>query len=633
MTAAPAATVLAAAPAADTLFPAETVGFLSVANPDELSEHFDRTQIGQLVADASMEEFARYLRNETVNRVGDIENRLALSVDDLFAAAGGELALGFLHREGAKAALAVTIDVTGKQAEADALLAKVRKDLEGRGGKRSTEDRDGVTVIQYDLPPREPKPGQRAVGPSTVVCFQRDQLLVAVDQPAEAERLLAAAKNGAPKPLAGVNAYQQVLKKATRGAARDRADVRWYIDPFAFDTARDSMQLPQFMKESEDLMKVLAENGFLAMQGIGGVMALSLDAERDLVHRTAFYAPGKTGAGGDPADRFDGAMRIMDAPNRSPMDMEPWAPRGVARYNTINLNVQSVFDNLAPLFDAAAGYEDAFKTTLEGFEKDPFGPKIKIREQLIAHLGSRVTMMSDYNLPIDPDAERYLFVFEVANEKALRGPLDKLMESDGAQRRELNGIEYWEVLPEEDEGGDMGDGLPEFDDPLFDDPIGDAAASATPNEQHSAVSLHQGQLVIASDVEFLKQTLFGPQPNEALAGCEDYRYAAAQLDKLAPWKRCAWSFVRNDETVRASYELVRAGKMPESRTFFGQMINRALTTPKDEEKGIVREQRLDGSKMPEYELVRRYLGPSVRALRTDTDGWLLVGVLLNKSGQ
>ncbi|MEM1303819.1 MAG: hypothetical protein AAGG46_02925, partial [Planctomycetota bacterium] len=64
-----------------------------------------------------------------------------------------------------------------------------------------------------------------------------------------------------------------------------------------------------------------------------------------------------------------------------------------------------------------------------------------------------------------------------------------------------------------------------------------------------------------------------------------------------------------------------------------RLLNRALTTEEDEDQGIVREQRLDGSTMPSFELARRYFGPSVRAIRADDDGWVLVGVLLNKSGQ
>ncbi len=64
------------------------------------------------------------------------------------------------------------------------------------------------------------------------------------------------------------------------------------------------------------------------------------------------------------------------------------------------------------MFDALIGTKNAFSNTLKGFEQDYYGPKIKVREQLIEHFGNRITRMADYQLPITTDCERYLFVIE-----------------------------------------------------------------------------------------------------------------------------------------------------------------------------------------------------------------------------
>ena len=52
-----------------------------------------------------------------------------------------------------------------------------------------------------------------------------------------------------------------------------------------------------------------------------------------------------------------------------------------------------------------------------------------------------------------------------------------------------------------------------------------------------------------------------------------------------------------------------------------------------EEEGEMREQYLDGSKLPDYQVVRRYLGPGGFYIRSEDDGWSISGVLLTKEAE
>ena len=70
--------------------------------------------------------------------------------------------------------------------------------------------------------------------------------------------------------------------------------------------------------------------------------------------------------------------------------------------------------------------------------------------------------------------------------------------------------------------------------------------------------------------------------------------------------------------------------MPESESLLGKFLNEVLTTDVEKEEGIRRRQKIDGSLLPDFEMVRRYLGPAGRVLRSDPDGWLLTGAILNK---
>jgi hypothetical protein len=88
--------------------------------------------------------------------------------------------------------------------------------------------------------------------------------------------------------------------------------------------------------------------------------------------------------------------------------------------------------------------------------------------------------------------------------------------------------------------------------------------------------------------------------------------------------------VRTDEAYRPVYELLRQGKMPESETLLGRLLNRLLTPPEDEDEGILREQKIDGRQLPDFEMVRRYFSPSGTIVRTSEDGWFIVGATLSK---
>jgi hypothetical protein len=88
-----------------------------------------------------------------------------------------------------------------------------------------------------------------------------------------------------------------------------------------------------------------------------------------------------------------------------------------------------------------------------------------------------------------------------------------------------------------------------------------------------------------------------------------------------------------DEEWRPTYELIRQGKMPQSETMFGKMLNNLLTSEVERGEGIIRQQRIDGSTLPSFEAIRRYFGPSGRSLRSERDGWVLSGAILGKDAE
>ena len=120
----------------------------------------------------------------------------------------------------------------------------------------------------------------------------------------------------------------------------------------------------------------------------------------------------------------------------------------------------------------------------------------------------------------------------------------------------------------------------------------------------------------------------GPQTGLSSAG--DYREVERALSQLMPGMAAARMFVRTDEAYRPVYELLRQGKMPESETLLGRILNRLLAPPEDEEERILREQKIDGKLLPDFEMVRRYFSPAGTSVRSHEQGWFIAGATLSK---
>lgn len=625
-------TTAEALPSAAQVLPAETVGYFAAPNVPDLVARWDRTQIGRFTQDASMRPFVEQVRARINKQYGGLEQRLGVTLEELNRVATGEAAIGMIKTGKASqpGRLATLIDATGRDAEARALLAKIDRRLVERGGKKRTA---GALTL-YDLPAER----KTKLPARTAAIFYEQGQIGAAEGERVASAMLARLKGAAGPSLADLPAFQETQRRARTAAEGARGTVAWYVSPFEYEAATREPPQPGEAPQREDVLAILASQGFDAITGVGGVINVAATPERDFVHHTFVYAPPKPGTAGQAAtQKYDLAMRMLETPNAAGAlradnpPVETWAPRQVATYKTLHLDSQNAFDHLDSLFDAFAGYKDALQSILRGLQKDPYGPKINIAQEVIANLGDRLVVMTDYTLPITPECERYLIAIDVTNEEALRDPINRWLESDGAVRKELQGVPYWEMVPEDE----MPVAAAEYD-PL--DPLAPVDQPVSPKQQReervlrrAAVCVHHGHLFIGSDADFLRQALFGVSPGESLSGSPDLRATIESLQDIAPGERCAWNFIRNDEAYRPTYELIRAGKMPEAQTFVGRLMNRMMTSDEEREVGAVRDQKIDGSRLPTFELARRYFGPSARSVRAEDDGWVVSGVVLSKA--
>jgi hypothetical protein len=381
-------------------------------------------------------------------------------------------------------------------------------------------------------------------------------------------------------------------------------------------------------------LRVLPNQGFDAIQGVGGYVYLST-GDQEIVHRTMVYAP----AVEDEQDsRYRRAARMLEFPNTDTLQPQDFVARDLGSYFTFNWKMREAFEHSKSLVNELLGGEkdgDLMEDIIAGLAEDKDGPQVNLRTDLVAHFAERASMVTDCRRPITPESERLMFAVELTDAEAVRATIDKAFRTDpDAEKREFEGHVIWEIIKDEEqievdelqiEGGEIDEifnpwaveNVPEVEEEQEE-------AQILPN---SAITVANGHLIVATHVDFIVEMLQRPLGTELLTDAADYQQVIDELAKIGANRSSFQFFARTDETYRPTYELIRQGKMPESKTVLGRVLNRLLGP---DEKGILRKQEIDGSKMPDFDAVRRYLGPSGMFVQSEEDGWFMAGCLLSK---
>jgi len=606
-----------AVPPSENLFPDTTRGFFSAPVAKKLTEAFNKTQLGKLVKDPVMKPFTEDLRRQFDERWSNVRERLGLSLDDFRGVPSGEAAVGLIQLEREQVALAMLCDVTGHEKEAKALLERVTTNLTKQGAKKRTVQVAGTPVLDFELPRPAGNDVDRPLQHSMWV--HKDNVLVAADHPSVVEGILSRLGGKKGKALADVAGFQAVMKRCQKDAEKATPQARGFIQPLGYLEIIRVVRGERTHRKGKSLIDVFKSQGFTAVQGIGGFIDFNLD-KYELVHRTAVWAP-------PPREK---SMKIFTFPNNKEFTPQSWVPSNVASYASLYCDVLNAFDNLGPLFDDLVGQGDTgvWQEVLDGLKKDPNGPRIDLRNELVAHLGQRVSIVTDYQVPITTTSERLLIAVEVKDEKAVAQALHKMFKNDKEMRqREFEKRIIWEGVPEEKTE------VPAVTLELPGLETGTPGKAPVPQGRqnallpNAAVTVANGNLLIASHYDFLTKILKKVDQRETLARSIEYQLVQKTLDKFGTPAKAARPFGRTDEQARPTYELIRQGKMPESETMLGRVLNTMFGAGK---KGVIRKQQIDGRNMPDYEFVRRFLGPAGMQVVTEPDGWFFKGFLLPK---
>jgi hypothetical protein len=608
---------LRAGPPSEQLLPRATKGYLSIGNLERFRADWAKTQPGQLLADPIMQPFVEDFQRQQRDKSGGIDQTLGISWDDLSKVAAGEAAFAVIQPAANQAAQVLIADVTGRKQQTAALLDKIKTNLTGQPqAKASQIDVSGISVTSYALPKTKQQSARTAL-----FCVTQERL-IAADNLAVLQGILGRFAAAGDDSLSALPAFQWVITRCQQAAGERVPHVRWFVEPFGFVEARRVANRVAPHPEGTDMLKVLKEVGFTAIQGAGGYVHLATE-KFEILHQTAVYAPPvKTGN-----ERYELAAAMLDFPNGGDFQPQPWVPREIATFTRLNFEPQKAFEALGPLVDGIYRQKGGFKDMIDSIEEDPYGAHINLRTDVIALLGGRATIVFDYLLPITPDSEQILIAVETTDVKTLTANIDRMMKAESnATPRDYKGRRIWEIKnPDTDVAKTNGKNRPAVakqEEEKDDDE--DAGEHLFPN---SSVTVAHGQMLIASHYDFLTKMLDDLAQRDQLADSNQYRLVKTDLDYLAGGDACAQTFSRSDEEFRAIYDLIRAGRMPESQTVLGKLLNSFLGESKD---GAPRAQRINGQRLPEYDAVRRYFGPAGMTAVSQDQGWFLTGFMLAK---
>lgn len=608
---------LAATPPADTLLPASARGFISIPNTPAAVDLWKQTLMGRLLDDPSMQPFVEDMRQQLERKWREENSRIGFKWDDLRPAVSGEMAFAVIHEEGKQGGLVLLADVTGREDQARRLLASAEKAMQDKRARKSTQTVAGVSVAIYDEPRRADDPPNKV---RRTCYFLADNLLGASSQLEIVTEVLTRRSGQAGDNLAGVAAYRAVNARWEKDLGPSAPAMRWWADPLGCLAAAQANVDPTKRRDT-DMLKTARKVGFDGFQAVGGMVQLG--GRQDLLARTFIYAP----------KPWKLAMNMFVFPNGAGFEPHSWVPADVANYITLNLDIQTAEANFEPLFDQLFGDGETgvWTDVKESLRDDPNGPGLDIEKDLIAHLGTRITFVSDFTSPTTLDCERTCLAIEVKNEKALAESIRKSMETDpNVRRREFQGHVIWEMLEETIDGpavereavpGAAGRVKAQLEEEI-------AAGQGDRLLPRSSVTVAQGHLFVASNVEFLEKLLSKRTKEQSLAAARDYQFIDGEINRLHSGQQSCRFFMRVDEVVRPHFDLVRQNQMPQAKTSVANFMNRILNGSKDRTE--IRKPEIDGSKLPDFELVRKHFGLGGGVMITETDGWYLVNLVADK---
>jgi hypothetical protein len=201
----------------------------------------------------------------------------------------------------------------------------------------------------------------------------------------------------------------------------------------------------------------------------------------------------------------------------------------------MNWDLSKAYQGTAKIFNTFLGFGQpgVFEKKIDEWSKDPKGPKIHLKKDVIDGLTGRIHVAYDFTDPADPSTMRLMIALGVKDEKTMNGVLDKLSKFEGfpGKSRKVAGVTVYDL---------------EFDG------VPGLAGSAI------LVGVVKNQLMLCTNVKLLEQVIKPDADAKSLADAAVYKQFAAKFPK----KTSMISFERGSTQLKAIYDQLRSGAFP-----------------------------------------------------------------------
>lgn len=608
--------------AATDLLPDTTAGLVRVPNLPRFCEAFERTQVGKLLDEPSMQPFIEAQRDRARNYLDSV-GKIGLKLEDLYDIGTGEVVFAWLPFEKDKRhpfSLCVVADVRGSKEKAEATLEQIDKDLRAGGATRKDVEHRGQTVRVY-APQR--KPGQLKV--EQIAITLNDVRIIAADRDSVVTDLLDAIA-GEPRgeSISQSADFKTVLTRSGTAIRKPLTDgggavaAEWFARPFQMGRiVREALNVDR--GNDIDILKLLENQGFDALKAAGGV-ALIDGKQFDFLHRGFVLAPPTT----DQPSKYEKAARMLQFVNTPRKPIPAWIDKNAATFNRVHMRIEEAFWSLESLVDEAMN-DEIFRETIRGIANDQAGPRLDLEKEFLPFLDDQILLMTDNTMPVDVHSERLLVAIRLNDAEAIRKALRKVMsvEPDATKLEVVPGVEIWRIEPSQTEEtfdpeifGDLELGL---EDETEEPPLVEQGAIGVVDKENDAY------LMFASHPELLIETARRIRAGDAggYQGEPEVTEVVNALNKLGCQTPAYDRISRTRLALRAKYELLRMGKLRESDSMLATFIRRLS----DEDEGGEPDP-LNATKLPPFAAIEKFFPNGGRFTETVADGWELTSFLL-----
>lgn len=253
-----------------------------------------------------------------------------------------------------------------------------------------------------------------------------------------------------------------------------------------------------------------------------------------------------------------------------------WVSAQTSDYYSMNWNISGAYDAIEGLVDSFQG-PGTVARLLDQLSMQEGGPGLHLKKDILDQLAGRINVIQDYPNPDESDKRRILVGLKVNDADAVEASLSKVaaLPQFPGKVREFKGTKIYE-LPAELLGQAGGNSL--------------------------GITIASENLMISSDVTLLEQILLADGTNGTLAGTKEYKNIA----KYFPEKASMLSYQKQNIQFKAAYDLLRSGEL-------GQEV-----------EGV------DFSKLPPFDVVKKYLKPSGSYTEPNERGVIFTGFQLKE---